>query len=152
MGEFFGSLYCVFEDLFGLELADYLWGHSSPLATTNAFISIGLWMFGISLAVCLLYYYAIDHPRWSNCLGWGVFLLINAVINFLVGWQWVLDDYYADKMVRRNPVTDLLEPLNIGTSDFLCFGVSNMLLSILAFIIFSLIVKWKSTNSSHSPF
>ena len=29
MGEFFGSIYCWFEDVFGLELANYLWGNVS---------------------------------------------------------------------------------------------------------------------------
>lgn len=26
MGEFFGSIYCWFEEFFGLDLANYLWG------------------------------------------------------------------------------------------------------------------------------
>ena len=30
MGEFFGSIYCWFEEFFGLDLANYLWGESSP--------------------------------------------------------------------------------------------------------------------------
>ena len=56
MDNLFGSIYCWFESLFGLTLADYLWGLSSPLSTTNQFISVGLWMFGISLVIVLLYY------------------------------------------------------------------------------------------------
>lgn len=38
MGQFFGSIYCLFEDLFGLDLANYLWGLASPESQTNAFI------------------------------------------------------------------------------------------------------------------
>ncbi len=152
MGEFFGSIYCLFEDFFGLELANYLWGLSSPHATTNAFIGIGLTMFGISIAICLLYYYAVNHPRLSNWWGWGIFMLINSVANFIVGWQWVLDDYYDDLMVTNDPATNSLVPLNISTSEILCFGVSNMILSFFAFFIFSLIAKWWSRNCSHSPF
>ena len=30
MGEFFGSIYCWFEEFFGLDLANYLWGESAP--------------------------------------------------------------------------------------------------------------------------
>lgn len=33
MGEFFGSIYCWFEDFFGLELSEYMWGSSSPPIT-----------------------------------------------------------------------------------------------------------------------
>ena len=92
MGDFFGSLYCIFEDFFGLELADYLWGQASPDSTTNSFIGIGLWMLGISLTVALIYYYAVNHPKLNNWWGWGIFLIVNAITNFIVGWQNVLRD------------------------------------------------------------
>lgn len=151
MGDFFGSIYCIFEDFFGLELANYLWGESSPDSPTNSFIGIGMWMLGISLAVTLIYYYAIDHPKLANWWGWGIFLIINAIINFIVGWQIVLKDYYEGLMVTNDITTGMKVPLNISESEILCFGVSNMLLSIAAFIIFSFIFKWWSRNCSHAP-
>lgn len=152
IGEFFGSIYCWFEDFFGLELAEYLWGTSSPLSGTNSFIGIGLSMFVISLAMVLIYYYAINHPWLNHWWGWGIFLVVNAIINFIVGWQWVLKDYYSGKMVTLDPSNNLQIPLNIGESEILCFGISNMLLSVLAFIIFSFIFKWWSSNCSRAPF
>lgn len=152
MGEFFGSIYCIFEDFFGLELAEYLWGQASPESTTNSFIGIGFWMLGISIAMTLIYYYAVNHPRLNNWWGWGIFLLINAAINFIVGWQIVLRDYYDGLMVTIDPSTNMNVPLNIGESEILCFGVSNMIISIVAFIIFSFIVKWWSPNCPHAPF
>lgn len=152
MGEFFGSIYCWFEDFFGLELADYLWGISSPLSETNSFIGIGLTMFGISLAMVLIYYYAVNHPRLNNWWGWGIFLAINAIVNFIVGWQWVLNDYYDGKMVTIDPSSNLQTPLSIGKSELLYFGVSNMLLSVLLYVIFTFIFKWWSTNCSKAPF
>lgn len=151
MGEFFGSLYCIFEDFFGLELAEYLWGNSSPDSTTNSFIGIGFWMLGISLAMTLIYYYAVNHPKLNNWWGWGIFLLTNAIINFIVGWQIVLRDFYDGLMVSIDPSTNTKVPLSIGESEILCFGVSNMLLSILAFILFTFIFKWWSSNCSHAP-
>lgn len=153
MGNFFGSIYCSwFEDFFGYDLAQFLWGIASPVATTNQFISIGLSMFGISLGMVLLYYYAVNHPAISHWWGWGIFLFVNALINFIVGWQWVLKEYYEGLMYQINQVTGLQEPLNITTSNIVCFGVTNMLLSIIAFVIFSLIFKWWSNNCSNSPF
>lgn len=152
MGQFFGSIYCWFEDFFGVNLADYLWGETSPLSTTNSFIGIGLTMLGISLAVAVTYYYVVNHPKLSNWWGWAIFLVINAGINFLVGWQWVLREYYKGKMVGINPATNSEEALYITKSDMLCFGVSNMILSILAFVIISFIIKWWSTNCSRAPF
>lgn len=152
MGEFFGSIYCLFEDFFGLDLAEYLWGTSSPLSATNSFIGIGFTMLGTTLAVVLLYYYAVNHPRLNNIWGWLMFLGINAGLNFVVGWQWVLKDLYDGKMVTIDPSTNLQVPLNIGESEILCFGVSNMFLSVIAFIIFSFMCKWWSTNCSRAPF
>lgn len=152
MGNFFGSIYCIFEDFFGIELANYLWGIASPDSTSNSFIGIGLWMSVISLAMVLLYYYGVNHPKLCNWWGWGLFLIINATLNFFVGWQMVLRDYYEGLMIKINPATNDTEPLAIHTSDILCFGVSNMILSIFAFIIFSFIFKWWSSNCSRAPF
>lgn len=153
MGEFFGSIYCWLEDFFGLPLADYMWGLSSPESQNNSFIGIGLIMLGISLFMVICYYYIINHPRLNNWWGWLIFLGINAVINFVAGWQYVLRDYYNNKMVGYDPSNPTqLIPLNIGESDILCFGASNMLLSIIAFVIFSYSFKWWSINCSRAPF
>lgn len=152
MGQFFGSIYCLFEDLFGLDLANYLWGISSPESQTNAFIGIGLTMFAISLFFVVLYYYMLNIPSLCVWWAWAIFGAVNVIVNFFVGWQWVLNDYYDGKMVTIDPATNLKTPLNIGESEILCFGVSNMLLSLLAFFLFSLALKWWSRNCSHSPF
>ena len=152
MGNFFGVIYCLFERLFGIELADYLWGIASPLYTTNQFIGIGLWMLGISFFMVILYYYIVNHPKIATWWGWLIFLGANALINFFVGWQWVLSDYYEGKMVELDPATNMQVPLNITSSELLSFGVADMILSIFVFILFSLILKWKSNNCSNSPF
>ncbi len=152
MGNFFGSLYCLFEDFFGLTLADYMWGVSSPLSPNNSFIGIGITMLAISLITVLTFYYVVGHPRLSNWWGWLIFLGINSVINFIVGWQWVLQDKYDGKMITIDPSTGIDIPLNIGESEILCFGVANLILSIFAFIVLSFIFKWWSTNCSSAPF
>lgn len=74
MGEFFGSIYtALFEGLFGINLADYLWGVTSQDGA-NLYIGIGLWMFGVSLLVAVLFYYIINHPRLNTWWGWGIFM------------------------------------------------------------------------------
>lgn len=152
MGEFFGSIYCWLEDFFGLELANYLWGESTPLQDSNMFIGIGLTMLVLSLIVTVCYYYVVNHPRLNNWWGWLIFLGVNAILNFVVGWQWVLKDYYADKMVITSKITGKQESLPIDPSDILAFGVTNMIDAIIAFILISYIVKWWSTNCSRAPF
>ena len=139
-------------EFFGIELANYLWGESSLLSQTNSFIGIGWSMFGISFAMVLIYYYVINHPQLNHWWGWIIFLVINGIINFIVGWQWVLKDYYDGKMITIDPATNLQMPLNIGESEIIYFGVSNMFISVIAFIVFSFILKWWSTNCSRAPF
>lgn len=125
MGEFFGSIYCWFEEFFGIELANYLWGESSLLSQTNSFIGIGWSMFGISFAMVLIYYYVINHPQLNHWWGWIIFLVINGIINFIVGWQWVLKDYYDGKMITIDPATNLQMPfLYVFTTD--CYSISCM--------------------------
>ena len=152
MGEFFGSIYCWLEDFFGLPLADYLWGTSSPEQMSKMFIGIGLSMLSISLFTCLCYYYIVNHPRLNNWWGWLIFAVTNALINFIVGWQWVLKDYYNGLMVKVDPATGKIVDLPIYPSDMMVFGVTNMINAIIAFVVFSYIVKWWSTNCSRAPF
>ena len=152
MGQFFGSIYCWFEDFFGLVLADYMWGLASPAQTANLFIGIGLWMFGITFAMSVFFYYVVNHPQLNHWWGWSIFLIFNALINGILGWQWVLTDYYAGKMHTTCPLTNQEIPLDIGSSNCVCFGISNMILSVLVFFIISCIIKWWSTNVSAAPF
>ena len=85
MGEFFGSIYtALFEGLFGINLADYLWGVTSQDGA-NLYIGIGLWMFGVSLLVAVLFYYIIDHPRLNTWWGWGYIHDYQCRSKFLFG-------------------------------------------------------------------
>ncbi len=152
MSEFFGSIYCWLEDFFGIELAQYLWGLSSPEQLSNMFIGIGLSMLCISLTIVACYYYIINHPRLNNWWGWLIFLGINAVINFIVGWQWVLKDYYEGFMVKEDTATGKMEELPIYPGDILAFGFTNMIDAVITFVVFSYIIKWWSTNCSRAPF
>lgn len=152
MGEFFGSIYCWLEDFFGIELANYLWGEASPEQTSNMYIGIGLSMLCISFFMVVLYYYVIDHPKVGNWWGWLIFWVINGVVNLIVGWQWVLKHYFDGLMVRKSPVTGKMEDLPIYPPDIFTFGVTNMIDALIAFLVFSYIIKWWSTNCSHAPF
>lgn len=151
MGEFFGSIYCWYEDFFGQELADYLWGISAVGVTSNQFIGIGLWLFSVSLFLTLVFYYGCNKPSFNRWWIWLIAVGVNAVVNFFIGWQYVLKDFYDKKMVTLDPVTNQLVALPIDEVDCLCFGVSNMLLSILVFVLFSFIVKWWSTSLHNCP-
>lgn len=151
MGEFFGSIYCWAEDFFGLDLAEYLWGTTGQDGT-NKFIGIGMSMLAISLVVMIVYYYIVNHPRLNNWWGWSIFLAVNAVVNLIVGWTWVLKDKYEGLMTQVDPSTGELVELPIAEGNIAAFGVTNMINSIIAFVVLSYICKWWSTNCSRAPF
>ena len=152
MGELFGSMYCWFEDFFGLELANYLWGQLSPLQTTNMFVTIGWWMLGISAALAAVYYYVINHPRLNNWWGWGIFLVLDMVINLILGWQILQKDFNAGKMVKEDPATGEMVDLLINDANIWSFATTNMILAFGWFVLISYVVKWWSTNCSRAPF
>lgn len=151
MGEFFGSIYCWAEDFFGLDLAEYLWGTTGQDGT-NKFIGIGMSMLAISLVVMIVYYYIVNHPRLNNWWGWSIFLAVNAVVNLIVGLTWVLKDKYEGLMTQVDPSTGELVELPIAEGNIAAFGVTNMINSIIAFVVLSYICKWWSTNCSRAPF
>lgn len=151
MGEFFGSIYCWFEDFFGQDLADYMWGQTADNQTSNLYIGIGLWLIGISALSMIIFYYVINKPSFGNIWAWLVACIINTGLNFAMGYNWVVEDLYAGLMVATNPVTHLQEQLPIDQSDCLCFGVSNAILSIGLFFILSMLFKYWS-NAKNAPF
>ena len=151
MGNFFGSLYCIFEDFFGLDLADYMWGQTADEQTSNLFIGIGYWLLGISALVAIVFYYVINKPRFGNIWAWLVVCILNAIINFLMGYYWTVSDLYEGLMVATNPKSGIQEQLPIEQSDCLCFGVSNAILSLGVFFLISIIIK-NGSNSKNAPF
>ena len=151
MGDFFGSIYCWFEDFFGQDLADYMWGQTADNQTSNLYIGIGLWLIGISALSMIIFYYVINKPSFGNIWAWLVACIINTGLNFAMGYNWVVEDLYAGLMVATNPVTHLQEQLPIDQSDCLCFGVSNAILSIGLFFILSMLFKYWS-NAKNAPF
>lgn len=109
-------------------------------------------MVGISLLVPIIYYYIINKPSFNKVWIWGVFGIVNFVINFVVGWQYVYSDLLAGKMVELDPQTNQYVNLDIDLSNCLSFGLANAILSLVAFAALSIAIKWFSSNCSRTPF
>ena len=106
---------------------------------------------GISALVAIVFYYVINKPRFGNIWAWLVVCILNAIINFLMGYYWTVSDLYEGLMVATNPKTGIQEQLPIEQSDCLCFGVSNAILSLGVFFLISIIIK-NGSNSKNAPF
>lgn len=148
----FSSIYRLLKDLYGSSLASYLDGTASAMQTGDMFVSIGLSMLAVTAVIVVLFYFVVNHPNLNNLGSWLTFLAINAALNLLIGWRWVVGDYDDGKMVSIDPATGLNTPLPVTADEMIGFGIANAILSVVFFIIFSYCVKWWSTNCSRAPF
>ncbi|MDR2563228.1 MAG: hypothetical protein LBC98_04730 [Prevotellaceae bacterium] len=159
MRDFFPTIYLWFENLYGRNLSEYLWGFdcatqdfSNPLVYNQA----GLFMLFSTLIMALLYYYAINHPRLNRWRHWLVALLTTSVINLIFAGGWVYSDFINDVigdclMYTRDGNNNIVSQL-IYPSNCWMFGIANAIVSAGFFVIFSFICKWGSRNCKYSPF
>jgi branched-subunit amino acid ABC-type transport system permease component len=158
MDELFGTLYtmCGLENMYGTDLADYLWGVASSVVTSNQFIGVGMATLLITLVIVLVYYFVfgklLQKPSWGNIFTWLIALVVNSGLALLVGWQWVLSDLYQGKMVTVDEVTNATTDLPIGGFDCFMFGCTNAIVALIFFVIMTLIFKWFSRDYSRVPF
>lgn len=151
MGDFIGSIYCWFEDFFGTDLANYMWGQLNPDHTHNQYIGIGWITLLVSLLVALAYYRFIDSPRWNHWWGWLIYGAGNALVALLLGWQWTHSDFVAGNMSYKLNEAGQKIGTDISEVNCLNFGISNLFISILFFCLLSAAFMWISNNCYKSP-
>lgn len=145
MTDFFAPLYEVF-NLYSLDLAEHLRGFNTDCTAYDAqayYVLVGLLLLGISLLATLVYYYLINRPAFSQWYHWLIILLINALIQGAIAFS-----------LTNNDVSIGLycEELNITSNDCFGFAFSNFIWGIIVYFLFSMVVKWWSTNGKKSPF
>ncbi len=108
----------------------------------------------ISLVVAFAFYiWPIDHPRFKSWWSWLLMLAANCSLCLLVGWQIA---HARMKLALRLPeswetLTGKTEGVTAYDFDCLGMGLSNMMVGILLFVLFSLILNIFSTNAKYSP-
>jgi hypothetical protein len=140
MGNFFEGIYLFFEDMIPYDIQNYIWPQSPIISQDNICGEIGVVMLAISLFWAIVCVLARKRICAKVILMWLTCLIINAVINFVLGWQWLLTDYYAGKMTIIDCCTNTLIPMNIEESDIINFGIVNMIISIIFYNIFVLVL------------
>lgn len=149
---FFEFIYRWFASFFGGDLADYLSGfdcETTDYTNSNQFVMYGVIAFFIALAFVLIYYYLINHPRFNKWWHWGIMLLIVGVLNFLIGAIKTLSELDAGH------ISDCLvygSNGGVSASNLWMFGLANLLVSVIFFILLSIGLKWWSTNCKRTPF
>ena len=157
--EFFGSIYCWFETFFthniaaNDNLANYLWGEELFVKHgQNLYLGVGLIMCTVTLLIVVAYYYLVNNAKLNHWWGWGLFFLANGFVNLVIGWQWTYTDLMAGYMKITDAASGQVIDSEINGTNCFCFGISNMLLSLMLFFLLSMLIKWKSSNVSEAPF
>jgi hypothetical protein len=158
----FETIYRWFVSFFGGDMADYLSGFICQVADSegkiiveegffgnNQYSTYGLIALLSALAVMLVYYYGINHPRFNRWWSWLVMLFIVGAANFGVAVGMLWNEWYTVGTAEC-----LIAGGNGGIDGNSClgFGFAHSIIAILFFIIFSLAFKWWSTNCKYSPF
>lgn len=138
------QIYSVLSFLYGDELHDFLLGINGK-NETNLFniMFFVLCIFSAGIIPCF-YYKLWDRATWSSKGKWGLMLLINFIIIFLVKVIWVY--CLGGQMIDEDE-----NKLNIAFSNIFAFGIASAILASLVFFIASLLWKTQSTNCPNTP-
>ena len=110
-------------------------------------------LLGISLLSVIAYYYIINSSRFSRLVHWlmtlGISSLLVGIIHFSTCVTMAGNKIPRDPNAPAEAVTYFFDQ---GTSVFFTFAISVFFVSALLFIIFSIMLKWWSTNARKTPF
>ena len=105
------------------------------------YLTVGLLMSLLSLAGMALYYIVIDHPAYIRCFHWLLMMVVVGLINFAIAY------FMADGVVFS-----IYGTTSGFVTQIITFGISNVVWTLVFSFVFSMCLKWKSNNCSHTPF
>ena len=159
MNHFFLSIYSWFCDSSQtvFKIMEDISNDDGDLLLSSLFPTIGITTALISFAVAIAFYiWPIDHPRFKAWWAWLIMLLTNAVINFGLSFAFI---HHRIKDITLEQTGEALEKfskddvtISLPFSQWMDFAFSNLFVSIMFFIVASLILNWFSTNCRFSPF
>lgn len=137
MNDLFAAMY----ELAGLL---YLGSFFDSLFDNNLYSPVGIIMVVSSLAMMLIYYYAIDHPKFAKWYHWLIWTLVAAMLNFAVAY--LMTDYHLEKVfaLQEQPVP--------YSSEFFTFSSINAIFTLLFCTLFSFLIRGKSVMCRRTPF
>lgn len=132
------NLIANFYELWG---ANYLGPFSDIMFANDFYTVIFIYTFPTALLLTVLYYYVIDRPTTSKLWVWLVMLLFGGVVGFVIAYVTVENSFYS-----------INQPPSDYSTEILIFSMTNFVYTSLLIFLFSILIKWKSPNSSHVPF
>lgn len=97
----------------------------------------------------LLYYILIDRPSHGKWWVWLIYGLIPCIINLLISSQVTLQHKYDGLYDIEDINGEMI--CNVSASDCWLFGVANLIMALVVFLLFSLIFRRFSNNCKYVP-
>ena len=126
-------------------LLGYFEGFSEDMFDFNLYVPIGFCMVLIPVVMLAVYYYVINSRRFNRWWHWLLLVLLISVINFFIA-----------HFVSLNGILDAYEgsydtgyPL---ISNCMGFSFINALWSFVVSFVWSMIIKWGSSQCRRTPF
>jgi len=132
------ELIANFYELWG---TNYLGPFSDIMFANDFYTIIFIYTFPTALLLSILYYYIVDRPVTSKLWVWLLTVLLGGIIGFVIAYVTVENSFYSIQLIPSDYSTEVL-----------IFSVTNLVYTSLLIFIFSILIKWKSPNSSHVPF
>lgn len=159
MADFLGQIYGWFQSLYGQDLSYYLWGYdpaTGAYTNPNIYNHVGIIGIAVALVLVLVFYYIINHPRFCKWWSWLITLIVNGVIALFVGYG-IVASKYVNGFIPQQLMYQYDEQGNvvaylIGNQHCWGFGIANMIVCTMFFILFTFMFKWWSSNAKHVPF
>ena len=161
MNNFFISIYSWFcnwsdnETVF--KIMDAVKDDDGEILLSSSLTTLGITAAVISLVLAVAFYiWPINHPRFKAWWAWLIMLVTNAAINFGLTFAFI---HSRVSSISNNEdyegimgLLELEEPLEVPFAQSMNLALSNVCVSVIFFIIVSLILNWFSTNCRFSPF
>jgi len=135
------ELFAPFYEGWGLFYLDQF---SDDMFKYSLYVPIGLTLILSTSLMLVVYYYAIDHPKFAKWYHWLIWVLLICGINFIVAYYVSyneLDLIYAQKQ----------QTLPYST-EFFSFSMFNAFWTLMFGLIVSALIKWKSVSCKRTPF
>lgn len=112
----------------------------------DLYIPIGICMFLIPIVLLTVYYYVLNSVKFNKWWHWLLLVVIICAINFGIAFGISyrnISDIYMDQ--------NTLPSYPLGTYSF-SFSMINVLWSFVVSFVWSMIIKWGSSNCKRTPF
>lgn len=156
MDVFFASIYDWFCDssMTVYKIMDTISNDNGDTLLSSSFPTMGITTFIISFIIAFAFYiWPINHPRFKAWWAWLIMLATNAIINLGLAFAFInhrLSEIHKSEDAISNFTDE--ETLFIPFAQWLDLARSNVFVSIIFFIIVSLMLNWFSTTCRYSPF